>query len=278
MVSYADDTQLAVTLSGDSDLEAPRFCDGLREVANWMKSNCLQLNTKKTEIMVVGKQVVLWDDKWWTSELGVTPLPAAEIKNLGVWFDSSLSFICHTKKVAASCYGIIRGLRPILKFFDAPTRQLVVQASVLSRLDYANSLLAGINQSEFRRLQRVQNAAARLVTGLPRRCSVSNTLRSLHWLPVQQRIRFKVLCFAFKILKGTSPQIMEKLPIPYVPSRTLRSLGQNLAVVPRFKLSRIGGRSFRVLAACWWNSLPPQIRAIDELLQFRRAIKTFLFV
>ncbi|KAJ1166683.1 hypothetical protein NDU88_007080 [Pleurodeles waltl] len=56
------------------------------------------------------------------------------------------------------------------------------------------------------------------------------------------------------------------------------SLGQNLAVVPRFKLSRIGGRSFRVLAACWWNSLPPQIRAIDELLQFRRAIKTFLFV
>ena len=84
------------------------------------------------------------------------------------------------------------------------TQQLVL-ALIMSRLDYCNSVLAGLPTSTLQPLQRVQNAAARLVFGLSRFEHVTPTLIHLHWLPVSYRIRFKLCCLVHAIHYGRSP-------------------------------------------------------------------------
>ena len=88
---------------------------------------------------------------------------------------------------------------------SSPTSQQLVLALIMSRLDYCNSVLAGLPTSTLQPLQRVHNAAARLVFGLSRSEHVTPTLIHLHWLPVSYRIRFKLCCLVHAIHCGHSP-------------------------------------------------------------------------
>ena len=78
----------------------------------------------------------------------------------------------------------------------------MVQAFITSRLDWCNALYYGITDELMRRLQSVQNAAARLITST-RRCNhISLVLRQLHWLPVQQRVNYKITMLVHRSLSG----------------------------------------------------------------------------
>ncbi|KAI4881620.1 hypothetical protein NFI96_005105, partial [Prochilodus magdalenae] len=95
--------------------------------------------------------------------------------------------------------------RRIRPFLSQEATQLLFQSLVISRLDYRNSLLAGLPLRAIRPLQLVQNAAARLIFNLPRFTHVTPLLRSLQWLPVIARIRFKTLMLAYKAKNGPAP-------------------------------------------------------------------------
>jgi len=75
----------------------------------------------------------------------------------------------------------------------------MASAFILSRLNYCNSIHAGLPQSTIAILQRVQNAAARMVLKLRPRDSISDGLRQLHWLPIESRIQFK-LCLLMHLI------------------------------------------------------------------------------
>ena len=75
------------------------------------------------------------------------------------------------------------------------------------RLDYCNALLAGIADSQVKRLQSVQNAAAGLVSGARRRDYITPVLRSLHWLPVRRRIFFKTAVLVWKCIYNVAPNM-----------------------------------------------------------------------
>jgi len=109
----------------------------------------------------------------------------------------------HVAAVCRSCYYQLRQLRSVARSLSAEAVKTVVHAFISSRLDYCNSLLTGVNEGLLRRLQSVQNAAARLVTGT-RRCEhITLALRQLHWLPVRQRIQYKLASLAaFRALSG----------------------------------------------------------------------------
>lgn len=129
-----------------------------------------------------------------------------------------------------------------------------------------------------RRLQMVQNQAARLIYYQARWKSARPLLEKLHWLPVAQRINFKIGCLAFKSLHGQSPQFLQELLIRYTPSRNLCSMNQQLLIIPGCKRKRQGGRRFSIQTSRLWNMLPLQIRSCSELLKFRKLLKTWLFV
>ena len=115
---------------------------------------------------------------------------------------------------------------------------------ILTRLDYCNSLLAGLPDNKLNKLQRIQNHAARIVLRKPRHVSATSLLRALHWLPVKARIQYKIACLCFQCLShNTMPPYLSDLLHPYQPSRTLRSLETFLLSVPRFCLETFGRRS-----------------------------------
>ncbi|KAJ1186170.1 hypothetical protein NDU88_002953 [Pleurodeles waltl] len=180
--------------------------------------------------------------------------------------------------VSSSCFNTLRMLRRIFKWIPTGTRRTVTQALISSRLDYGNTLYTGIPTKDIQRLQRIQNASARLILGIPRRCHISHHLRDLHWLPVDRRITFKLLTHAHKALHDTGPAYLNTRLNFYVPSRQLRSANFALAIVPRIQRKTSGGRSFSYLAARTWNSLPTSLRQTQDLLTFRRLLKTWLFV
>ena len=158
---------------------------------------------------------------------------------------------------------------------------IIVHAFVSSRIDYYNSLLYGVPNCHLHKLQRVQNAAARLLFEESKYCHVTPLLKSLHWLPVKYRIIFKVLLITFKAIHGLAPvSISELISIRDVSlSRyCLRSTNSLMLNYPALKSRKtLGDRSFFVAAPKLWNELSSDIRDLNSINKFQTAIKTYLF-
>ena len=143
-----------------------------------------------------------------------------------------------------------------------------------------HNVLDSYNDCLIRRLQVVQNTAARLVTGTWRRDHISPVLRQLHWLPVHQRIKFKLAVLVHKSLYGLPPKYLveDSELVAAADRRQLRSSDVATFVVPRTN-TRLGDRAFPVAGPRSWNSLPSNLRQSDLTVhRFRQALKTYLFV
>lgn len=149
------------------------------------------------------------------------------------------------------------------------TQRTVVQALVTSRLDYGNILYLGAKKEVLRKLQVVQNSAARLLCQIPKTASISGSVQDLHWLKVANRVKFKALSYMFKIKSGTAPQYLQDLVHPYQPPRLLCSTTQGKFLVPKIKLSRMGGRSFACLGPTLWNSVPHITQERNNIWELR---------
>ena len=158
---------------------------------------------------------------------------------------------------------------------DVVTLKLV-HAFITARLDYCNSILYGLPKRLIQRLQRIQNTAARLVTRTNRDDHITPVLKGLHWLPVQERIMFKILLLTYKTIHGSAPSYLSVLVSSYTPSRSLRSSSKNLCR-RKTKLLQYGGRSFFSAAPKLWNELPDSVRKCESLDVFKSALKKHLF-
>ena len=172
----------------------------------------------------------------------------------------------------------LRNINRIKSFLSTHNLKTIVNALIYSRLDYCNALYAGLNQSLIHRLQLVQNAAARLITGTRRSDHITPVLAELHWLPVSFRIDFKILLLTFKALNGLAPSYLCDMVKPYVPTRTLRSAGRGLLKeTDKVTLVSRGDRAFSVKAPKLWNSLPEELRLSTSLLSFKSLLKTHFY-
>ena len=110
------------------------------------------------------------------------------------------------------------------KYLSSQTTEILIHTFGTSKLDHCNSLLyINVPKNVIKKLQSVQNAAARLITR-SRKCDhITPILLHLHWLPVSERIKFKILLLTFKALHQQSPTYIQDLITRYLPSRPLRS-------------------------------------------------------
>ncbi|KAI2645794.1 Nonribisomal peptide synthase notE [Labeo rohita] len=171
---YAEDTQLYLSFQPDDPTVAARISGCLADISEWMKEHHLQLNLAKTELHIFPATPTLQHNNY------------------------PIKFALHN----------IRKIRP---FLTEQATQLLVQALVISRLDYCNALLAGLPSCAIKPLQMIQNAAARLVFNKPKRAHVTPLFITLHWLPIAARIKFKTLMLAYRTTTGSAPAYLHSL-------------------------------------------------------------------
>ncbi len=272
---YADDTQCYVPLHLNDVSSLQCLFDCLRDVKQWMSANFLQLNESKTEVLLFGSSA---STEVVASKMG--PLSGnlhSHVRNLGVTFDSALTFEKQINAVVRSCFYQLKNIAKMKSFLTLRDMESVIHAFISSRLDYCNGLYLGVSQSLLSRLQLVQNAAARLLTGTRKREHISPVLISLHWLPVKYRIHFKSLLFVYKGLHGLAPSYISDLLFYCNASRELRSNSSLQLTVPRTRLKLKGDRAFSVAAPQLWNNLPSYIRSAPTYADFKFLLKTYLF-
>ena len=145
------------------------------------------------------------------------------------------------------------------------------------KLDYCNSLLGNVSSRNLGRLQRIQNACARLIMRKSKFDHITPLLRELHWLPIDKRIKFKIMLLTYKCINGLAPSYLSDLLHHHQINRTLRSNTQHLLVIPPTKLKTFGDRAFSIIAPTLWNSLPINIKMAPTTAVFKKHLKTFLF-
>ena len=276
---YADDTQVYTILSeSDRATVIPNLERCLHDIREWSTQNDLKLNSDKTEVIHV-KSSHRKSPSLPAINVADSPIqPTSRARDLGVILDSGLDMHYHVNNICKSAAMGLHKIGKIRKFLDKGTTEKLVHAFITCHLDNNNSLLFGIPDKILKRLQYIQNSAARLVTQKRKFDPISPILQDLHWLPIKSRIKFKLLTLVFKCIQGSAPVYLQETITPYKPKRNLRSTSQNLLSQIRVRTKLFGDRAFAKVAPELWNSLPQSLRDITSLDQFKIRLKTFLFL
>lgn len=120
--------------------------------------------------------------------------------------DSDLNFHSHIKSITSSAFYHLKNISKVKGIMSKPDLERLIHAFISSRLDYCNGLLTGLSKRGLRQLQFIQNAAARVLTKTRKYNHITPVLKSLHWLPVAQRIDFKTALQVYKALNGLAPE------------------------------------------------------------------------
>ena len=184
-----------------------------------------------------------------------------------------LSMLPHVNNVCKSAFYHLRTISHIRKYLSTQSTEILIRAFVTSKLDHCNSLLYNVPKNVIKKLQSVQNAAATLITRSGKCDHITPILFDLYWLPVSERIKFKILLLTFKALHQQSPTYIQDLITRYLPSRSLRS-SSTLSLNPvSFNLKTYGSRAFAVSTPKLWNKLPDDIRSRGNLSLFKQNFK-----
>ena len=213
-------------------------------------------------------------------------------------------------KKCAAIQGQLRKLYRICKYLTVTAHKSLIQALIISCLDYCFSLLLGTKKANIDHLQRLQNSAARFIFDIPQYESAKPYLQQLHWLPIynsfigkkefileflnmkalnhiynsfigyhlqqlhwQERIHFRILTYVFKCLNSQAPKYLSELLQIHQSSRDTRSSKEYRLIIP----NRFSEKAFSYMGPVLWNSLDNSIRTATSVDKFKKQLKTFLF-
>ena len=179
---YADDTQICSYSPPSYVLQLQERVSGcVDDIAKWMQSNRLQLNTTKTEVLWCASIRRQHQIPQPGLRVGVDVIvPSASVRDLGIYLDCDVSMRTHVSRVASSYFAVLWRLRSIRSSVTKPVFVSLVVSLVLSRLDYGNATLAGIRDRLMVRMRSVLNASARLIYASRRTEHVTSLFRDLH--------------------------------------------------------------------------------------------------
>jgi len=202
---------------------------------------------------------------------------------LGVTFSSDLTLEKHVSKTCAAGFYWLRQLRRIRRSLDEESAATLVRAFVTSRIDYCNAIYAGAPKTITDKLQRVLNAATRVVSDTKKfdRGLARLLHDKLHWLDVPERVIFKLGLMTYRCLHGQAPRYLAdhiKPAIEVASRHRLCSANRHRLIVPRCRLNTYGRRAFPAAGPTVWNSLPDELRdQACDTDSFKQFFKTILF-
>ena len=282
---YADDQQIYLSFKpGHTGVQSTQddcihHMEGcVEEIKNWMARNMLKLNEEKTEFIIFRIHQQLKKIQNITIRIGNTNItPVDHVRNLGFMMDMFCKNNRHINYLSSSLYHQLRNIWNIRGKLDFDTAKLVVQALILSKLNYCNSLLVGTPKCHLSHLQCVQNMACRVVCNLRKFDHVSSSMFSLHWLKVRECITFKIAYMVYCCKMGLAPDYLIDLLPSATHNHLLRSSTSGSIPPARCWTSLASAGSFSVVGPKIWNNLPPAVQSKVSTDSFRKCLKTFLF-
>ena len=269
-VCYVDDCKLYLSFrSTDIARVFGYLNEDLREICRWCCQNSLLINPAKTKILLVGVPQLprkLPPTSISLSGKEITPVPVA--KDLGVYIDQSLTYNDHVAKTTSNCIFKLVQISRIKHLLDRKTLLLLMNAFVFSTMYYCSTVWANTSQRNIKKLQLVQNFAARIVLGFKKFDHISQGIKSLNWLTVKERLYFNDAVMVFKCVNNLVPEYLANMFVPRsrIHSRVTRSC--NLLHIPRGRLSS-GQRAFTYRGCKLWNNLPNDLKAAENVNAFR---------
>ena len=249
-----------------------------------MASNRLLLNPSKTQfIWLGGRQRLEAIDFPQLARLYPHLTFSLTVQDLGVTLDCELTLSQHVSQIDRGCYYQLRQLRVVSRSLSHDAVVVLVHAFVTSRIDHCCSILTGLPLGVLGRLDRVLRTAARLIGRLPKFSPVSAYMRDvLHWLPVSQRISYRIAALVSRCILGSAPSYLRSVcrPVSDVAARrVLRSATRGGLLVPRARLVTAQRRAFSIVGPSIWNDLPHELRLLlpVNLTGFLKSLKTFYF-
>ena len=273
--SFADDTNGMKTFSLQFQYNIVKndIPKCMAEVAHWMNIYFLKINPDKTEILLLfprelRDQVVLKG-----TFIGEQCIRfSSEVKNVGLWLDEQFNMKKHVNTIVSHCYKLLKDIGRVRNMLSIKHTEMLVHAVTSSRLDYCNSLFFNMCKENIFKLQKVQNAAARLVTRKRKRDSMASALRDLHWLRVESRIIFKILLLVFKSIIG---MCSTNLQLTY--KRYNCRPEDYLMLETKMVKTKYGKRTFQYAGPRLWNALPLRVRTMESVDGFKREVKTIFY-
>ena len=186
----------------------------ISDIRLWMANNMLKLNDEKTEFIIFGTCQQLAKISDINITIGSTKIhPVEEVRNLGYFMDKLLKNSVHVNKLSATMFHNLRNIKQIWNKLDFDSTKTIIQALILSKLDYCNALLPGSSRMLLTKLLCIQNMTCRIVCNLEKFDHITWSMYDLHWLCIQERIDYKIACIMLKCHRGTAPQyLIDLLP------------------------------------------------------------------
>ena len=274
---FADDSQIYVVCKRPDDVKSS-LEECVDDIKRWMESNMLILNDDKTEVVhFVSKNKTLVTELD-NLRVGMADIqPSSVVRNLGVMFRSDGDMKVHINKMCSAAFFALHRIGKIRSLLDHESCEKLIHAFVTSRLDYCNSLFLNTLVGYYKKLQSVQNAAARLLVRRSKYDHITPILRELHWLPVCKRVEFKVALMCFKIMSGDCPEYLRTIIRPNRNGIRADETNELTRVDNRKTSVSYGDCAFSIGAPILWNSLPPFIRTETNFSKFKTLLKTHLF-
>ena len=245
------------------------------KVMNWMTRQFMKVNPDKTEMILFHPKSLQNEVIIGGTFIGEECIRFSKVvKNVGVYLDNNLKMDKHINSTVSHCYSLLKNIGRIRNILSDKHTEMLVHSVITSRLDYCNSLFINISKANIFKLQKVQNAAARLVVRGKKRCSMTEVLRKLHWLRIESRIIFKLLLIVFKCIYGQCSSNLVNM-IKYK-SHQCRPQDHLLLETRRVK-TKYGRRTFSYVGPKLWNALPLHIRSEECIDKFKTQVKTLLF-
>ena len=290
---YADDSQLYISFH---PMRPSQFHDVterinrcLAEIKAWMVRNFMKLNESKTELLVLGKTLVLGKCNLEVKiQFGDTTITPTECKgdkwtSLGVKLDKCMNMERQINSVRQKCYWTINNLERIGYYLDERLKIMMVKQLVISKLDYCNALYMNLPKTRLKRLESILNCCVRFIYNIKdRKDDLIPYYRKAHILPMKERIIFKVCLLSYKVVYNIAPVYLKQLIEMDTVSDSRHTRSKPAGDCLRMKLPRLCKTNasdcrFSVYAPKEWNALPYSMRSITNIDSFKKALKTFLF-
>ncbi|KAG7301202.1 hypothetical protein JYU34_014077 [Plutella xylostella] len=278
---YADDLQ--IYLAGSPSDVAKTCCfinQDLERIAVWSKRNSLKLNPTKSKFMVIGSRQQVLATKANNPTIvmdGGSIEQVTEARNLGLVFDSGLTFEKHVLDVVRNCFFRLRVLYRIRPYINEELRIQLCESLVLSKLNYADTVYGPcLLKKTLKLLQRVQNACARFCFCIRPRAHVTPFLNKSNLLKIAARQRLHLATMLFGIVKYQTPDYLYKKIDWSRNHHSINTRGSNYLMLTPAHKSASYRRSFKYLASKIYNNLPPPIRDLKSVSSFRSRYKMFL--